>query len=91
MNIPASVIELTYSNMALCDNTKSQFACRDKISPFLLLEMVTGEDQVVLLGFHALLQVNGTPLHYTLNVCWPCVLSASLLLKFKPSPPCSSR
>jgi len=56
--------------MALCHDTKSQFACRDKISPFLFLDMATG-DQIVLLRFRALLQVNFTPLHYSVNVHWP--------------------
>lgn len=71
MNILANITQLTYSNMALCNNTKSQLACSEKISPFLLLDMAAGADQVVCLRVCAPLQVSLSPLRYSVKVCWP--------------------
>lgn len=77
--------------MALCNDTKSQFACREKISPFLSLDMAAGADQVVWLRFRVPLQVSLSPLCYLVNVCWPrlcaqhCAVSETQAFSTLPS------
>lgn len=88
INTVANITWLIHTIMALCNDTKSPFAYKDKISPFLLLDMANGENQIVLLRSHALLHVNFTPLSYSGNLHWPFpALSCSR--KLEPFPPCS--
>lgn len=70
--------------MALCNNTKSQSACMDKMSPFLLLDTAAA-DQAVLRKSTRFFMAISPPLHDSVNTHGPKCPALSCSLKLKPS------
>ena len=85
IHVPANITQLTYSDI-LCIRAKSPFACKDRLCPFLLLDVVT-DDQILSQRSHTL-YVHFSLLHYSVYSHWSFP-ELSCSLKPKPFLPCS--
>lgn len=85
INTLVNITKLTYANLALCNNTKSQSTCMDKMSPFLLLD-TAAEDQVVLLKSTRFFMALAPPLHDSVNIHRPWVPSTFLVSETQAVP-----